>query len=140
VKLHYAGLHQYDASVTCDQLNELDKDLHAIQDTYINNRGEFLVVECDGCIIGMGALKHVDSVTGEIKRMRVDKECQKKGIGQRLLDRLTETAKKLKYRYLVLDTTVQQEPAQKLYKRNGFHEYKRRKLYGSEYIFYRKQI
>ena len=126
-----------------------DDDVYAIEEAYLNNGGEFLVGECDGLFVAMGALKRTSSERAEIKRMRVHPECQGRGYGQLILDELEARAGALGYQILHLDTSILQIPAQKLYEKNGFREVGRdtyqqevgRDTYQPlEVILYEKQI
>jgi ribosomal protein S18 acetylase RimI-like enzyme len=99
-----------------------DDDVYAIEETYLQNGGEFLIGEYDGQFMAMGALKRTSPERAEIKRMRVSSEYQGRGYGQRILDALEVRARELGYRVLHLDTSVLQIPAQKLYEKNGFRE------------------
>lgn len=99
-----------------------DDDVYAIEETYLKNGGEFLIGECDGLVVAMGALKRTGPQRAEIKRMRVSLAYQGRGYGQRILDELEARARALGYWVLHLDTSVLQVPAQKLYEKNGFRE------------------
>jgi ribosomal protein S18 acetylase RimI-like enzyme len=99
-----------------------DDDVYAIEEHYLNNGGEFLIGECDGKIVAMGALKRTGEGRAEIKRMRVLPQYQGRGYGQRLLQALETRARALGYRLLHLDTSVLQVAAQRLYLKNGFCE------------------
>lgn len=99
-----------------------DDDIYAIEETYLKNGGEFLIGECDGQIVAMGALKRTSAERAEIKRMRIALEYQRQGYGQRILEALEERARALGYQILHLDTSLLQVPAQKLYEKNGFRE------------------
>ena len=99
-----------------------DDDVYAIEATYLNNQGEFLIGEEDGLFVAMGALKRTDSERAEIKRMRVVPAYQGRGYGQLMLSELEARARALGYRILHLDTSILQLPAQKLYLKNGFRE------------------
>lgn len=66
-------------------------------------------------VIGMGAVRKIDASTAEIKRMRVDLDYQGNGIGSQILDKLIEVTQELLYQKLILDTSVNQIAAQKLY-------------------------
>ena len=99
-----------------------DDDVYAIEEAYLKNGGEFLIGECDGLVVAMGALKRTSPQRAEIKRMRVHPEYQGRGYGQRILDELEARARALGYQILHLDTSVLQIPAQKLYEKNGFRE------------------
>jgi N-acetylglutamate synthase-like GNAT family acetyltransferase len=118
----------------------LIKDLHNIDSEYIQNGGEFLVAECEGMVVGMGALRRKDEHCGEIKRMRVDPKYWRGGIGQTLLTRLEETAKRNGIKKLVLDTSIFQHSAQKLYEKNAYREIRREVIHGYPCIIYEKEI
>ena len=79
-----------------------------------------MIVESKGIIIGMGALKKVNETTAEIKRMRVDQNHRRKGIGEQILQILEKKAAKKKYTKLVLDVTTELKSAQKLYEKNNY--------------------
>jgi ribosomal protein S18 acetylase RimI-like enzyme len=99
-----------------------DDDVYAIEEVYLKKQGEFLIGECDGLFVAMGALKRTSPQRAEIKRMRVHPEYQRRGYGQLMLDELEARARALGYQILHLDTSILQIPAQRLYEKNGFHE------------------
>lgn len=99
-----------------------DDDVYAIEETYLKNGGVFLIGECDGLFVAMGALKRTSPQRAEIKRMRVFAAYQGRGYGQRMLEELEIHARALGYQILHLDTSVVQVPAQRLYEKNGYHE------------------
>src|SRR3712207_5066471 len=68
-----------------------DDDLHNIQQTYIDDGGEFLVAVLEGQIVAMGALMVQDN-RAEVKRMRVHPDHQRQGFGQAILQRLEQHA------------------------------------------------
>jgi len=126
-----------------------DDDVYAIEEVYLKNQGEFLIGECDGLFVAMGALKRTSPERAEIKRMRVLPEYQGRGYGQFILDELEARARALGYQTLHLDTSILQIPAQRLYEKNGFREVGRdsfqqevgRDIYQQlEVILYEKQI
>jgi GNAT superfamily N-acetyltransferase len=99
-----------------------DDDIYAIEEVYLKNHGEFLIGECDGLMVAMGALKRTSEVRAEIKRMRVHPDYQGRGYGQLILDALEARARTLGYRTLHLDTSIVQIPARRLYEKNGYRE------------------
>lgn len=88
----------------------------------------------------MGAIRKVSSTTAEIKRMRILPEFQGQGLGTQMLLFLENQAKQLGYQELLLDTTVHQKPAVRLYQKNGYVEYRRAMEHGMETMFMRKNI
>ncbi|GHO88617.1 GNAT family N-acetyltransferase [Dictyobacter formicarum] len=99
-----------------------DDDVYAIEDVYLKNQGEFLIGECDGRLVAMGALKRTGPERAELKRMRIHPDYQGRGYGQLILTELENRARALGYQTLHLDTSILQIPAQKLYEKNGFRE------------------
>ena len=117
-----------------------DDDVYAIEETYLNNQGEFLIGEWDGIFVAMGALRRTSPERAEIKRMRVYLDYQGRGLGQIILSELEARARAMDYKTLHLDTSVVQVPARKLYEKNGFREVGRDKYQDLEVILYEKQL
>jgi putative acetyltransferase len=70
--------------------------------------------------VGCGALRKIDAITGEVRRMYVLSSARRAGIGRALLVRLEEEAGKLGYTSLKLQTGNRQLPAMALYESYGF--------------------
>lgn len=113
----------------------IDSDLGHIVDSYIDVGGEFLVGDLDGDIIAMGGLRPItgylrdfidgsDDGVGEIKRMRVDPNFQRKGIGQAIYASLESRAGDLGFRELALDTDPENEGVCRFYEHQGFDLYR----------------
>lgn len=138
--LHESALRAIDAWV---KSGRWDEDLNCIESTYLQN-GTFLVGEINGRIVAMGALRRVSDSVGEIKRMRVDPEFQRKGYGQVILEMLEEKAKQLGYKKIVLDTTIKQTASQLMYVKNGYREVRREHIktpnIDTELIYYEKEL
>ncbi|GHO46771.1 GNAT family N-acetyltransferase [Ktedonospora formicarum] len=117
-----------------------DDDIYAIEDTYLNDGGEFLIGEINGQFVAMGALKRTDANQAQIKRMRVHPEHQGHGYGQLVLLELEARARALGYQKLHLDTSIVQLPAQRLYEKHGFQEVGRDIYQGLEVILYEKHL
>jgi ribosomal protein S18 acetylase RimI-like enzyme len=117
-----------------------DDDVYAIEATYLNNQGEFLIGEWDGIFVAMGALRRTSPERAEIKRMRVHPDYQGRGLGQIILSELEARARAMGYTTLHLDTSVMQAPARKLYEKNGFREVGRDTYQGLEVILYEKHL
>ncbi|MBW4571289.1 MAG: GNAT family N-acetyltransferase [Tolypothrix carrinoi HA7290-LM1] len=73
-------------------------------------------------LMGCGALKELDSRSGEIKSMRTAKAHLRKGVATKLLDRILDEAKRRRYERVNLETGSGDafEPARLLYERFGF--------------------
>lgn len=117
-----------------------DDDLNDIEGVYLDGSGEFLVGLMGVQLVAMGALREVNEEVGEIKRMRVHPEFQRRGFGQQILDSLEARAREVGYSILRLDTTAQQTPAQALYRKNGYREVERKMQGRYEVILFEKLI
>ena len=84
--------------------------------------GVFLVARATGETVGCGGLKTAGPALGEIKRLWVAERARGLGIGQRLLDELEGTARRIGHRRLRLDTNKSLTEAQALYLKNGYVE------------------
>jgi ribosomal protein S18 acetylase RimI-like enzyme len=117
-----------------------DDDLHAIEQIYLENGGEFLVGTLDRSIVAMGALRRTSPERAEIKRMRVDPVWQRRGFGEQVLAALEQRAGELGYRTLHLDTTMQNHAAQQLYRKHGWTEVGRGDWRDWQLIYYEKLL
>ncbi len=75
-------------------------------------------------LVASGALKELDSTSGEIKSMRTSKSHRGEGIASKMLEHILREANNRGYEILYLETGSQVEfaPARGLYKRYGFVE------------------
>jgi len=117
-----------------------DDDLHHIAEVYLGDGGEFVVACQAGRLVGMGALKRTSLTHGEIKRMRVHPDHQRRGIGKMLLDYLEQAAWTKGCTSLHLDTTEDQTSALAFYPRNGYHEASRRKEGAFMVVYFEKTL
>lgn len=99
-----------------------EKELQALPQMYSVNDGGIILCKDKNNYIGCVALRRIDDVTAELKRMWVQPPFQKKGIGEKLLYEAILMAKKLQYKLIRLDTVTKLVPAIALYKKNGFVE------------------
>ncbi|NWG10510.1 GNAT family N-acetyltransferase [Candidatus Bathyarchaeota archaeon] len=72
--------------------NTIDKML-----SDISSHGIYYLVELEGTIISMGALRQIKEKTGEIKRMYIRLSHRGKGYGKALLQQLLQKAKEFGY-------------------------------------------
>ncbi len=135
--LHESAMDQVGANMGPGPWND---DLRNIERIYLKDRSDFLVGELEGEIVAMGALREIESLVAEIKRMRVAPNAQRQGYGQRIYDELEKLAIAHGYSQLVLDTLTQQTAAIKFYTKNGFFEYEREIFRGEVQLLLRKQL
>jgi GNAT superfamily N-acetyltransferase len=85
-----------------------------------DGNGAFLVAFRAGVPVGCGAVRRIDALTGELKRMYVTPDVRGLGVGQALLIALQAEARRLGLARVVLETGIRQARALSLYARNGF--------------------
>ena len=78
---------------------------------------------CGQSLCGCGALKELDSSSGEIKSMRTRAAFLRKGVAQTVLNEILRMARSRKYKRLYLETGTGPAfaAAHSLYLRNGFN-------------------
>jgi len=84
----------------------------------------FYVVEDDKRIVGTAALKDMGGGNGKLKRMYLLADYRKKGLGQRLFDKILSFAKEHKFNRIVLSTEQRLKASHKFYEKNGFVDIK----------------
>jgi ribosomal protein S18 acetylase RimI-like enzyme len=117
-----------------------DDDLRSIPDSYLGNRGEFLVGVVNGRVVAMVALRHVSESIAELKRMRVHPSFQRRGFGRRILASLENRARELGYTKLTLDTGVVLTAAQRFYEGAGYREVGRGRIGPVEVVYFEKRL
>lgn len=85
-----------------------------------NGHGAFLIAFRAGQPVGCGAVRRIETDTGEVKRMYVVPQQRGHGAGRAILNAIEAEARALGLSRLVLETGVRQIEAQSLYQRAGF--------------------
>jgi ribosomal protein S18 acetylase RimI-like enzyme len=140
VELHRLGLRQTGADLGDGPWDDDIRSPDTIHATYLDGRGDFLVGVLGDDVVVMAALREHPSGRVEIKRMRVDPEYQRRGLGQAMLDRLEARASELGYNGICLDTTTLQEPAIALFEKNGYREVGRGKRGSFDLVIFEKDL
>jgi len=83
-------------------------------------QGAFLVAWVEDVAAGCGAIRRVDEVTAEIKRMYVDPGFRGRGIGRALVEALEREARQVGATKIVLETGTRLTRAIKLYQAMGY--------------------
>ncbi|HEX6893274.1 MAG TPA: GNAT family N-acetyltransferase [Chryseolinea sp.] len=100
-----------------------DREVDDMFGAYSGPRCCYFVCEIDGRIIGGGGIAPLqggDENTCELKKMYFFPEGRGKGLGQKVLDKCINEARKKGYRYCYLETFNTMQDAMKLYAKNGF--------------------
>jgi GNAT superfamily N-acetyltransferase len=85
-------------------------------------RGRLLVARTNAEVVGVGALKPVDTTVAEIKRMYVRPSARGQGIGHEILVRLLSDARTIGYQVARLETATFMREAHALYRSHGFQD------------------
>jgi putative acetyltransferase len=83
-------------------------------------RSAFLIAKLDGRPVACAALRPIDAVVAEVRRMYVVPGARRRGIARRLLAELERKAAEWKYCILRLETGNRQPEAIALYESHGF--------------------
>ncbi|MGR4931246.1 GNAT family N-acetyltransferase [Bradyrhizobium sp. CAR08] len=124
----------------CGPEGTWEDDLRNVGAVYIGSGGDFVVAHIGPQLAAMGGLKRVDDDVAEVKRMRVDPDFQRRGLGRRVLRELESRAVALGFKWIMLDTTTIQAGAQRLYETAGYVRRKEGTLHGYAVIFYEKRL
>ena len=90
--------------------------------SYLPPEGIYYVLQVQGKIGGMGALRKLKIGVGEIKRMYIKPEYRKKGYGKAMLNQLLKKGKEFGFSTVRLDTGKFMVAAQHVYRSAGFQE------------------
>ena len=82
--------------------------------------GIVYLLEVEGTIIGMGAIKKLKDDIGEIKRMYIQSSYRGRGYGKQLLNKLLEKGREFGFSTFRLETSKFMKTAQHIYSSYGF--------------------
>jgi GNAT superfamily N-acetyltransferase len=118
--------------------NDTGIDMDDIPQSYMKHPGSHFWVAVDegGQVIGMiGVQKHEEGV-GEIRRLRVTRSSQRRGIGKALVERAIKFCNDHQCLKVTLDTFVDHDPAVKLFEKFRFHHWKTKKVGDKELLYF----
>ena len=98
-----------------------ESDLFDLEATYDNNGGTFEIIENENSeIIGTIALLRLSDSTSKLRKMYLDKNYRKIGLGRQLVGRIIEKAVHLGFKEVILETVHSMVGAIHLYESYGF--------------------
>jgi putative acetyltransferase len=100
--------------------NALREEIGRVEAYYESRNGRFFVAELDGELVGMFGIERADEDVAELRRMYVDPQLRRHGIGRYLLERAEMEARALGMTRLILSTSELQPAAFALYKSAGY--------------------
>jgi len=101
---------------------DFEKELESLPGRYAVPEGCLLVAENQDGIVGCVAVRKTDNGLCEMKRLFVRPEYRGTGIGRRLAMEIIQTAIRLGYSRMRLDTTPSMSTATSLYRSLGFYD------------------
>ena len=85
-------------------------------------KNAFWVVDLQGEIVGCFGIESHGEISTELRRMYLDQEFRRAGIGKRMLECAEEQARSLGFRKMLVSTAEIQRAADRFYRRSGFRE------------------
>lgn len=101
--------------------NGTDADLSDIETYYIKSGGLFEILEdAQGNLLGTVGLFPLNDETVELRKMYFDKSLRGRGFGKKMLERMIEKARELKFKRIYIETASILKAAVGLYEKYGF--------------------
>lgn len=91
-----------------------------VEQHFLNTGGEFLVVEHENQLVGMGGIRPNNATEAEVLHIRVHPATRRQGVGRLLMDGLEARARVLGFQRLHLDTATNQPDAIAFYTALGY--------------------
>lgn len=118
--------------------NDTGLDIDDIESAYMNCPGcHFWVAEnAEGQVVGMIGVQQHESDIGEVRRLRVQQDQRRKGIGSALIETALRFCQEQQYLKVHLDTFMEREPAINLFRKFRFHHAKTRQVLGKDLMYF----
>jgi ribosomal protein S18 acetylase RimI-like enzyme len=118
--------------------NDTGLDIDDIQSAYMETDGNQFWVAADpnDHPIGMIGVQHHDQGVGQIRRLRVDKNHRRRGIGSALLETAITFCRENQYLKVSLESFAERAPALELFRKLGFQHGTTRDFGGKEMMFF----
>ncbi|MGI5238213.1 GNAT family N-acetyltransferase [Dactylosporangium sp. CA-139066] len=97
-------------------------DLADVRAGFLEAGGEFLVIELDSHLVGMGGIRPDEHGRANVLRVRVHPATRRRGIGRALMGALEQRAWDLGLRTMFLDTATNQPEAMAFYEALHYEE------------------
>ncbi len=97
-----------------------EEELTALPGEYAPPCGQLFLATRNGVAVGCVAMRRIDDMRCEMKRMFVLPEYHAQGVGRALAEAVIEAGEVAGYRAMRLDTSIRQKEALGLYRRIGF--------------------
>ena len=115
--------------------NDTGADVENIHAAYFDSeRHAFWVAQHDDRVVGMIGVGSDEHDTAEIRRLRVEKPLQGRGIGTRLLETALDHCRKHGYLKVRLDTRFEKSTAVDMFDRVGFQHHRSRTVHDKDQL------
>ena len=114
--------------------NDTGVDLDDIQSAYVRDGSGFWVAMSMGSVVGMIGVQKFEAEEGEIRRLRVDREHQRRGIGTALLKTAINHCHDHGILKVTLDTWIDRELALKAFSEFNFVHERTREVRGKQLL------
>ncbi|HEX2971140.1 MAG TPA: GNAT family N-acetyltransferase [Tepidisphaeraceae bacterium] len=117
--------------------NDTGLDIDDIQNAYMNvpNSHFWVAEDPSGQVVGMIGVQQHESEEGEIRRLRVTANARRRGIGSALLETAVKFCRDKQHLKVILDTSIDPEPAIKLFEK-FFFRHSRTRVLGDKTLLY----
>jgi ribosomal protein S18 acetylase RimI-like enzyme len=117
--------------------NDTGLDIDDIDSAYMGTEGNhFWVAEVPGQVVGMIGVQHHEQNVGQIRRLRVAREYQRRGIGKALLEIAIHFCRENQYLKVSLESFAERAGSLELFRRLGFQLGETRHFAGKEMIYF----
>lgn len=117
-----------------------EADLVALEDVYLQSRGEFLLGFLGQRLVAMGGFKRLSDDLAELRRMRIARELQGRGYGTLMLRELERRAFQSGIRTLCLETARRRPLTLEFYRKHGYRETGRSSYGAVETVRFKKTL
>jgi len=118
--------------------NDTGLDIDDINLAYMSSPDNHFWVAEDGAgqVVGMIGVQQHESGEGEIRRLRVRSDCRRKGIGSALLESALKFCREKHHLKVILDTSMDLDPAIKLFEKFRFRLNRKRTIDGRTILYF----
>ena len=104
------------------EIQNYSEEMEHLENKYGLPDGRLYLVYCDEELAGCIGLRKIDSQNCEMKRLYVRPQFRGRKIGNLLVEKIIDDAKKIGYSHMLLDTLPFLRSAIHMYKKYGFYE------------------
>ncbi len=118
--------------------NDTGFDMDDVDTSYSKRPGSrfWVAANLAGEVVGCIGVQNHEASTGEIRRLRVRPDSQRRGIGSKLMEAALQFCHERQYLKVTLDTYMDHEPAMRLFEKFRFRHSRSRTVGGKELRYF----